>query len=169
MKPEPIKIREYGPDDLEACRDLWRALNARHREIYDDPTIGGEDPGLEFDEYLRDPKLFGVWVAESNGHPVGLCGLLRDGDETELEPIVVRADARRRGTGAALVAHALEISRTVGATYFNVRPVSRNVEAIAFFRRQGFDLLTRTELSMQLARGSTFDHELEFHDLRFRY
>ncbi len=42
-------IRDYAPADLPVCRELWRALNRRHREIYDDLTIGGDDPGMEFD------------------------------------------------------------------------------------------------------------------------
>ncbi|MBI4300887.1 MAG: hypothetical protein HY677_07095, partial [Chloroflexi bacterium] len=37
-------IREYRTADFEACRSLWGELTRHHREIYEDPTIGGDDP-----------------------------------------------------------------------------------------------------------------------------
>jgi hypothetical protein len=41
-----VIIREYTPADVDACRDLWRALTQRHRDIHGDPSIGGADPGI---------------------------------------------------------------------------------------------------------------------------
>ena len=58
-----IEIREYRPTDLSAGRDLWRQLTQRHRDIYDDQSIGGDDPGLQFDDYLATDELAGPWVA----------------------------------------------------------------------------------------------------------
>ncbi len=43
------------PSDREACRALWRELTECHRTIYGDPSIGGDDPGLYFDEHLLAP------------------------------------------------------------------------------------------------------------------
>ena len=167
----PIHVRDYRSEDLETCRVLWRALNQRHRDIYADPTIGGEDPGLEFDAHLAREDLHAVWLAESNDRIVGLCGLLVSDGETELEPIVVEPAQRGRGIGRALLLRALAASRALGADYFNVRPVSRNREAIAFFRREGFDLLTRVELAMDLRDGSTRwgEHQTKLHGLRFDF
>jgi hypothetical protein len=45
-----MSIREYMPADLETCRELWPALTQRHRDIYANPSIGGADPGMEFDQ-----------------------------------------------------------------------------------------------------------------------
>ena len=50
-----VEIRPYGPSDLEACRDLYTQLVEHHREIYDDPSIGGDDPGAGFDDDLALP------------------------------------------------------------------------------------------------------------------
>jgi hypothetical protein len=44
-----INIREYRDTDYESCRGLWVELTGRHREIYGDPAIGGDDPGRGFD------------------------------------------------------------------------------------------------------------------------
>jgi hypothetical protein len=65
-----ITIRPYGDSDLEPCRTLWAELTRRHREIYGDPSIGGDDPGAYFDDHLdlrapasdtwkQGPELFG--------------------------------------------------------------------------------------------------------------
>ncbi len=164
-------LREYEPGDLERCRELWRSLTQRHRDIYDDPTLGGPDPGVEFDAYLRDPQLRGVWVAEVAGQILGLCGLLLRADEAELEPIVVDPRHRRLGIGALLARQAISASRRLGAKYVNVRPVARNLEAIRFFHREGFRLLGRFELSTPLEGASSFgsSRRIEVHNLTFEY
>ena len=48
---------------------------------------------------------------------------------------------------------------------------ARNLEAIRFFHREGFRLLGRLELSLQLDpdAGSALDRELELHRLRFGF
>jgi GNAT superfamily N-acetyltransferase len=163
-------IREYAPDDLERCRELWRALVDRHREIYDDPTIGGADPGLELDEHLRHPRLSKLSVAESDGRIIGLCGLLVDGKESELEPIVVDPDHRNRGVGALLAAAAISESRRRGFKYINVQPVGRNLEAIRFFHREGFQILGHLALSLQLdGNASPVWKQTEVHGLTFEF
>ncbi len=166
-----MTIREYAPADLEACRDLWRALTQRHREIYRDPSIGGEDPGIELDQHLAHPALAKMWVAVVDGDVVGLCGLLVGTEEAEIEPIVVHPEHRDRGIGARLAAQAIDESRRRGTKYVTVRPVARNVEAIAFFHREGFRLLGRLELSMVLEPTAFPDRgrDTDLHGLRFEF
>jgi hypothetical protein len=50
---DPVTIRNYLPDDLASCRALWVELTEWQREIYGNPGIGGEHPGLQFDEHLQ--------------------------------------------------------------------------------------------------------------------
>jgi len=166
-----VTIREYTPADVEACRDLWRALTQRHRDIYGDPSIGGADPGMEFDQHLTHRRLSKLWVAVLDGELVGLCGLLVEHEEAEVEPIVVRPSHRNRGIGARLAQQAIAESRRLGMKFINVRPVARNVEAIAFFHREGFRLLGRLELSLRLNAGPFSDAELriDVHGLRFAF
>ena len=143
-------IRPYQPDDFAACRALWAELTQRHRDIYADPTIGGDDPGAYFDTYLTTPGLRGPWVAVVDGTVIGLTGLLPHWGELEIEPVVVTAGLRSQGIGAALVAHAVEHARESGAADVTVRPVARNAEAIHFFVRQGFTMLGQIDLSLDL-------------------
>jgi ribosomal protein S18 acetylase RimI-like enzyme len=150
---------------------LWRSLTQRHRDIYQDPTIGGEDPGLEFDAHLEHAQLHKLWVAEDGGQLLGFCGLLMYGEESELEPIVVEPEQRGRGIGALLAAEAIAESRRLGVAYVNVRPVGRNVDAIRFFHGAGFRLLGRLELSIALDAATPFGSRrtTEVHDLTFDY
>ena len=166
-----VSVREYQRADLERCRQLWRNLTERHREIYDDPTLGGSDPGVEFDVYLEHPKLSRLWVAERADHILGLCGLLVHDEESELEPIVVEPGHRNLGIGAVLAQRAIAESRSLGVKYINVRPVARNLEAIRFFHRAGFRLLGRFELSIALERASPFgsSRAIEIQGLSFEY
>ena len=166
-----IVVREYEVSDLETCRELWRSLNQRHREIYDDPTIGGSDPGLEFDEHLADPRLSQIWLACRDREVLGLCGLLAYGDESEVEPLVVAPEHRNHGIGALLTERAVAHSRSLGVQFVNVRPVARNIEALRFFRRQGFSLLGRVELSIRLSGDATASSgpTLELHGLPLDY
>jgi N-acetylglutamate synthase-like GNAT family acetyltransferase len=162
------RIREYQPGDLEPCRELWRSLTQRHRDLYGDPTLGGDDPGLELDAYL-DSAPHRLWVAEHAGRVVGLCGLLVRGEESELEPIVVDPTHRGRGVGALLARSAVQESRRLGVKYVNVRPTARNLDAIRFFHREGFRLLGRLELSIALDAATPFGstRTTEVHDLLF--
>jgi N-acetylglutamate synthase-like GNAT family acetyltransferase len=167
-----VIIREYEPSDLEACRQLWRDLTQRHRDIYDDQTIGGDDPGPYFDEhYLTLPNFHKVWVADEGGDLVGLCGLLDDGYEAELEPIIVRPSHRDRGVGAALAQHVIAEARKLGRRSIIVRPVGRNIEAIAFFKNAGFGHLNRVELSLSLQEGAgpSDVREVDLHGVTFRF
>jgi GNAT superfamily N-acetyltransferase len=166
-----MTVRDYRPEDLEQCRQLWRALTQRHREIYGDPSIGGTDPGRELDEHLTHPQLSKIWVAEDADRLLGFCGLLVQGEESELEPIVVDPEHRGRGIGALLARQAIAEAQRLGLKYINVRPVARNREAIRFFHREGFRLLGRFELSIALDAASPFawSETMTLHGLRFEY
>ena len=110
-----ITIRPYRASDLEACRELWVELTEQHREIYDAPEIGGEDPGAGFDKQLALAGPDQLWVADEAGHVVGLAGL-QPGDEggLEIEPVVVAGTHRGRGIGSRLVATTLENAAAAG-------------------------------------------------------
>lgn len=147
-------IRSYRSSDLASCRALWIEMTQRHRDIYEDPSIGGEDPGLEFDEHLArvGPDL--TWVAESDDGIVGFVSLIHEGEEAEIEPIVVKPEVRGSGIGHQLVEYAVEQARELGVLCLSVKPVARNEEAISFFYDAGFRTLGHVQLFRWL--GDTF-------------
>ena len=141
-------VRGYEPRDLEACRGLWVELTQWHRDIFDSPEIGGEDPGRAFDEHLGKVGGENIWVAEVDGRAVGLAGLIPD--VFELEPIIVAGQHRGQGIGRLLAEAVISAAREGGARTIQVRPVARNVEGVRFFHDLGFDVLDQVQLSMDL-------------------
>jgi GNAT superfamily N-acetyltransferase len=152
----PVEVRVYRAADLEDGRRLYAQLVEHHREIYDDPTIGGDDPGAGFDEYLARPERLVTWVAVDGPAVVGLAGLLWEGDESTIEPVIVDRRHRRAGIGRRLIATAVEESRRRGATDVNIRPVARNVSAIQAFHDLGFRTLGHLQLFMSLDRDDSY-------------
>jgi N-acetylglutamate synthase-like GNAT family acetyltransferase len=141
-----------------------------HRDLYEDPAIGGEDPGIHFDSYLLNPSLSGAWVADYRTKVIGLAGLLIEGDEGELEPLVVARVYRNQQVGKMLVDQILGEARRRGLQYLNVRPVARNVEAIRFFVSSGFAVAGRVELFMDLQEpNKNWKEGLSLHGLNIRF
>jgi GNAT superfamily N-acetyltransferase len=151
-----VAIRRFEERDATTCRALWAELTHRHRELYDDPSIGGDDPASGFDGYLGEFADARLWVAERAGAIVGFAGLIVRERKAELEPVVVSSAERRQGIGRMLVETAVEAVRAEGVVQINVRPVARNAEAIAFFRDLGFTALGHIELLADFARPADY-------------
>ena len=113
-----ITIRQYHPSDLEECRALWVELTQRHGELYNDPTIRGDTPGLYFDKHLARVGPEHIWVAEHDGEIVGLVGLIVDDREAEVEPLVVASAHRDKGIGRALLNRMLKEAKKSSAKVF---------------------------------------------------
>jgi ribosomal protein S18 acetylase RimI-like enzyme len=148
-----IIVREYLESDLAACRQLWGELARHHAEIYDDPSIAGEDPGRGLDDYLERGERIGMWVAERGNRVVGFAGLLDTvGEESvaEIEPLVVESSYRSSGVGTSLVDEAAEEAKRRGFRFLVIRPELRNTEAFALYVRLGFDHVGAIELFKEL-------------------
>ena len=145
-----LSIRNYGPEDLPACRALWVELTEWHRQIYASPQIGGSDPGRQFDEHLRRVGRERIWLATIGGDIVGMVGMIPGESEAELEPIVVSEGWRGRGIGRQLAECVVAEARSAGARQLLTRPVARNAAAIQFFYGLGFDVLGQLELLLDL-------------------
>jgi GNAT superfamily N-acetyltransferase len=166
-----VVVREYAEGDYGACRSLWAELTVHHREIYGDPSIGGDDPGAGFDDYLATSQRMGSWVAESHGAVIGLTGLFDRGTSGEVEPVVVAGAARHRGIGPMLISRVVEEARARGYEYLAIRPVARNIDAVRRFHAAGFRTLGgHIDLTMDLvARRHEWLHGASLHGLDFDY
>ena len=164
-------IRPYQLTDIEACRALWAELTQAHRDLYEDQTIGGENPGAGFDRHLANPQLVALWVAEAGGQVVGLTSLLVQGKEAEIEPLVVAAGHRAHGIGRRLLDQAMSEARARGIRFLSVRPVARNAAAIALFVEAGFRLLGQIDLFQELDASSErrWVDGVTLHGHRLRY
>ena len=164
-----ITIRQYNPSDLEECRQLWEELTIRHREIYDDPSIGGDNPGIYFDEHLSQVGPERIWVAEYDGGIVGFTGLIVNEEEAEVEPLIVASRQRGKGIGGALLSHIIEEGKKLGVRYLNVRPVARNDKALQFFYNHGFQILGHIQLFMDFEKADTWKSGITLLGCSFKY
>ncbi len=171
LTPSDVIVRDYAAGDYRACRSLWAQLTEYHRKIYGDSSIGGDDPGAGFDDYLATPQRSGSWVAEAHGRVVGLTGLFDRGRSGEVEPVVVADGARNQGIGRVLISRVVEEARARGYEYLAIRPVARNVAAIRRFHAAGFRTLGgHIDLTMDLApRRHDWLTGVSVHGLDFDY
>jgi GNAT superfamily N-acetyltransferase len=151
-----MSVRSYESSDLEARRALWAEMVRRHCDINEDPSVGGDNPGPEFDAHLARVGPDHVWVATSGagGDIVGLVSLIEEERQAEIEPIVVSSRHRAAGIGRALLKHAVEQAKVAGALCLSVKPVARNEEAIDFFYQNGFKALGHVQLFMWLGESA---------------
>jgi len=131
-------IRKYQDQDREQCRALWRELTEWHREIYEDPNIGGEHPEDQFDKHLTEVGPDQLWVAVHDSKVVGLVGLILKGEETEIEPLIVSKPYRNKGIGTKLIETVVSEARKKGLKCLNIGPVARNVSTMKFLYKRGF-------------------------------
>ncbi|MBI4767852.1 MAG: GNAT family N-acetyltransferase [Deltaproteobacteria bacterium] len=166
-----IKIRKYKPSDIIACRCLWAELTQKHRDIYDDQTIGGENPGSNFDLYIKKKNLHGPWVATFDSQVIGLTGLLVEGEEADVEPAVVSKQYRNQGVGTALVKYAIQKAKKLGIRFLSAKPVVRNVEAMSFLIKEGFNITGQIELFQDLSTNTERDWKtgIKIHDKNLKY
>jgi N-acetylglutamate synthase-like GNAT family acetyltransferase len=143
----------------------------RHRDIYDDQTIGGEDPGLEFDRHLKLVGTDSIWLAESGGEVIGFTSLIKKKQEAEIEPIIVSRKQRGKGVGESLIKYAVEEAKKQDILCLYVRPVARNKEAISFFHDCGFRTIGHIQLFMWLGESTpdTWQEGLDIFGKTFKY
>lgn len=113
----------------------------QHREVYGDDSIGGDDPGLEFDAHLEKVGPERVWLAEVDGEAAGLVSLIVDGEQAEIDPVVVASRFRSMGIGRLLLDRMIDEARNLGILCLYVKPAARNKEAVAFYHKAGFTTL----------------------------
>lgn len=165
------KVRSFRPLDHGDCRDLWAELVDEDRRLYDDPNIGGRDPGAGFEHYMARLELSGMWVADhAEAGVIGFVGLILHGRDGEVEPVVVSRQYRGAGVGRALLDRVATEARRRKLRQLSISPSTRNVEAIRSFHRAGYDVLAHLTVTLDLAgTGPSWRDGIDLHEVRFRY
>lgn len=161
-------IRKYQDDDRGQCRALWRELTEWHREIYQDPTIGGEHPEEYFDKHLAVVGPEQLWVAIHDSEVVGLVGLMVKGEEAEIEPLVVSKAYRCKGIGTKLIKTVVSEAHKEGVRFLNIKPVARNISTVKFLHKLGFKNVGHIDLFMDFS-NRPWKSGLEIFGCKFNY
>lgn len=134
--PDTLELRDYRPDDWDAVARVHDA--ARLQELA--PTVGVA-AFLSLAETAGPEGLFDdrVWVAVEGGEVVGFVAYA----EQEVTWLYVHPDAQRRGTGRALLRHALAHADAQRAERIEITVLDGG-PARALYESEGFVLvLTR--------------------------
>ncbi len=94
--------------------------------------------------YLKqpDPKREAVWIAETDGQPVGCVACVRKDDATaRLRLLLVEPSARGCGVGARLVAECMRFARHAGYTDMTLFTFDVLDQARRIYQRAGFELV----------------------------
>ena len=166
-----MRIRNYANSDLDVCRLLWTEMVQKHQDIYDDPSIGGNDPGLEFDQHLDLVGSENVWVIEIENEVVGLTALILKDQEAEIEPVIVSYKHRDKGVGRRLVEYAIEEAKRLNLFLISVKPAARNKEAISFFYNCGFRTIGHIQQFIWIGESqpNTWKDGLQIFEKKFKY
>ncbi|MBP2028666.1 GNAT superfamily N-acetyltransferase [Acetoanaerobium pronyense] len=143
-------IRNYCDKDLEECRKLWRELTEHHRDIYQDSKIGGDTPEDYFDEHLDKIGATNIFVYELDNKVIGFYGTIYKEEEVEIEPLVISKEFRGKKIGQEMVRHAVYNAKINKMRFICVKPLARNLEAINFYYKEGFDTLGAIEMLIDL-------------------
>jgi len=163
-----VAIRPYHPQDLDACRHLWRELTEWHSQLYDDPTIGGNHPEDYFNSYLKEMNPDRIWVAVVNSKVVGFTGLKLHGEGAEIEPVVVSTRYQHRGIGRKLIVTVIAEARRLHVKSLSIKPVARNIRAIQVFYQLGFQNLGQIEMFIDFS-DRKWRKNLRLFNLQFGY
>ena len=128
---QDFTFRNASPND----DDAWIQLHAEAYGKRDDfSALVVEDLETE-----RTSPWFTLVLAEQSGNIVGYChGLQHEGNEGLVNSLVVRADARGRGLGAALLTRGINSLCTHGAVSVSLNVRSENKAAIALYEKACF-------------------------------
>src|SRR5262249_6082821 len=146
--------RAYRAADHGPCRGLWADLVTHQRHLHG--QTGARDAGAGFEEYLTRLNLSGLWVAQHSADPaavgaiIGLVGLVIDGADAVVDPVVVAPKWRHQGTGRALLDRVVAEARSRGLRRVMISPSVRDEEALRCLHGAGFDTVASVTLAHDL-------------------
>jgi N-acetylglutamate synthase-like GNAT family acetyltransferase len=109
-----------------------------------------------------------LWVAILGSKVVGLVGLIVNGEEVEIEPLIVSQPYRSRGIGKRMIETVIVEAKGLNIKFLSVKPVARNIEAIKFLNNQGFRNIGHIELFIDFS-NQEWKKGLNLFDQQFNY
>jgi len=99
---------------------------------------------------------------------VGFAGLVVEGEDFTMDPIVVASSFRGKGAGKQLVKALISEAQELGASQLHVEPVVRNAEAIKFYHEMGFVNVGQVQLFIEFS-GKKWSKSLKLHKRKFEF
>lgn len=143
-------VRRARPDEVDELLAMWNVLQQDQGEFRLFPRVADAEQRMRkvFEAATADQEEQCVLVVDDGGEIAGIALVsvreqsahsMSEARVVELSSVVVRPDARKGGIGRMLVDAALAFGRERGAEYMSAKIFTRNVEALAFWERMGFE------------------------------
>ncbi len=131
---EPLTIRHARIEDIPVLLDL-------------EQTFPGDRLERSNFRYFLTKSKADVWIAEEKKLVLGDAVVVyRKGSKrARLYSIVVSPEARGKGIGAKLLAHAEKAAKKRGCSLMGLEVREDNKAAIAFYGSRGYELVVRVE------------------------
>jgi len=152
-KETGIEIREAERGDLAEIQEM-AGTSHRHSRFFRDPNLPAARKGAVFPDYVR--RCFGsslrplLVAVDHSGKAMGFSLLLLpEGQEKDLgrrigiiDFIVVKTVAQRKGVGGGLLRESFRLIEKGGYEVVELKTMLDNRQAIGFYQRHGFRILS---------------------------
>jgi ribosomal protein S18 acetylase RimI-like enzyme len=150
-----IIIRQANASDSTILATLNAAVQAIHADAEPQRYKAANPDDAEviafFDKHLASENTY-IFIAEENGEAVGYFLALHQEvaenafvfarNRLQIDHMSVNLSHRRKGIGHLLMQKALELARELQVDYISLGVRGFNEEAIAFYKREGFETLS---------------------------
>ena len=165
-----IVVREYDVKDFPALCDLVAEFFSYHRRLNGrGPLPPDEAATLIPRDMLQESSYLLVAEPTQGGNIVGFCRIELHEGAYFLRELGVASSWRIRGVGTALLREAETYIESKGKTNLYLSVVPRNIEAVRFFVRRGYDVINTIELRTNVTEDRVQRSPTMFLGLQFRY
>ena len=140
MVESDVEIRPYESSDREQVVALWHECGL---------VVPWNDPHVDITLKLQvQPELFLVGLVEGEVAATAMAGY--DGHRGWINYLGVSARLRRRGIGRAMIQEVEQRLRRLGCPKINVQIRTSNRQAVAFYKKIGFNEEERVSMGKRL-------------------
>ena len=165
-----IVVREYDVKDFPALCNLVAEFFSHHRRLNGrGPLPPDEAATLIPRDMLQESSYLLVAEPTQGGNIVGFCRIELHEGAYFLRELGVASSWRIRGVGTELLREAEAYIKSKGETNLYLSVVPRNIDAIRFFVRRGYDVINTIELRTKVTDDRVQRSPTMFLGLQFHY
>ncbi len=165
-----VTIREYDVKDFVGLTNLVAEFFSFHRRLNERGPMPPEEAATIIPQDMLQESSH-ILVAETleGKKVVGFCRIERHEGAYFLREIGVTENWRIRGIGTTLLRAAEVYIREAGETNLYLSVLPRNIDAVRFFVRRGYNIINTMELRTEVPEEKVQRRALHFLGLQFRY
>jgi ribosomal protein S18 acetylase RimI-like enzyme len=165
-----VSIREYAVEDFVDLTNLVAEFFTFHRRLNGrGPLPPDEAATMVPQDMLQESSHILVAEEKQEKKVVGFCRIELHEGAYFLRELGVTENWRIRGVGTALLRAAEDYIKKAGESNLYLSVIPRNIDAIRFFVRRGYDIINTMELRTQSSEEKVQRKPLHFLGLQFRY